>query len=103
MDNYEIILSKHAHLTFKRNIKFLNKFNISYANRIKNSIQISIQNIKKFPYSFPIFKITKKNIYRKLIIKNCYLIIFTIKKRKILIYYILDGRQSYIKYFNSLK
>ena len=103
MSNYEVIINRHAYITLKRNIKFLRKFSISYSQKIEAMIDNSIINLKYFPDIHPIFKKTNKNIYRKIIIEKRYLIVYTVKHQKVLVYYILDGRQSYYNYFKSLK
>lgn len=103
MSNYEVIVSRQAIITFKRNIKFLRKFSIPYSKKIESKIDSSIKNLKSFPNIHPIFKKTNKNVYRKIIVERRYLVVYTVKHQKVLIYYILDGRQAYDKYFKSLK
>lgn len=64
MDNYEIVMSKQAYTTLKRNIRFLNKFSPPYSKKIESTIRNSINKLKTFPNSHPLFKKTNKNIYR---------------------------------------
>lgn len=103
MSNYEVIMSRQALITFKSNIKFLRKFSIPYSKKIESKIDSSIKKLKSFPNIHPIFKKTNKNVYRKIIIEKRYLVVYTVKQQKVLVYYILDGRQAYNKYFKSLK
>ena len=103
MSNYEVIMSRQALITLKRNIKFLRKFSIPYSKKIESRIDSSIKKLKSFPNIHPIFKKTNKNVYRKIIVEKRYLVVYTVKQQKVLVYYILDGRQAYYKYFKSLK
>lgn len=103
MSNYEIVISKQSSITLKKIIKFLRKFSVPYSQRIQLKIDSSIKSLKFFPNIHPIFIKTDKNIYRKIIVEKRYLIVYTVKQRKVLIYYILDGRQAYDKYLKSLK
>lgn len=96
-------MSRQALITFKRNIKFLRNFSIPYSKKIETRIDSSIKNLKSFPNIHPIFKKTNKNVYRKIIVEKPYLVVYTLKQQKVLVYYILDGRQAYNKYFKSLK
>ena len=103
MNNYNIVISKHTNKTLKQNIEFLKRFSIPYALKIESYIRKSILNLKQFPNFNPIYKITSICIYRKLIVKKRYNIIYTVIKDTIYVFYIYDGRQSYDKYFKSLK
>lgn len=103
MSNYEVIMSRQALITLKRNIKFLRKFSIPYSKKIESRIDSSIKKLKTFPNIHPIFKKTNKNVYRKIIVEKRYLVVYTVKQQKVLVYYILDGRQAYDRYFKSLK
>lgn len=103
MSNYEVVMSRQTLITLKRNIRFLRKFSIPYSKKIESKINSSIKDLKSFPNINPILKKTYKNVYRKVIVERRYLVVYTTKQQKVLIYYILDGRQAYDKYFKSLK
>lgn len=102
MSNYNIVISKLAHLTIKENIKFLKKFSIPYALKTEYYIRKSIISLKSFPHFNPIYKTTSICVYRKIVVKKRYSIIYTAIKDTIYIFYVHDGRQAHDKFFKSL-
>lgn len=80
MNNYIIKISAKAYLTLYENIFFLLSFSIPYAQKVKKQMLKEINNLTTFPNINPIFKKTYKNLYRKLIVNNRYLVIYTVKK-----------------------
>lgn len=103
MNEYSIIMIRESHSTLKDCMLFLSNFSIPYSIKIHYIILNSIKSLKYFPNINPIFKKTSKNLYRKLIVINRYLVIYTVKQNTVLSYYILDGRRHLDNYFNLLK
>lgn len=103
MVDYKIVISNLTHKTLKQNINFLKNFSISYALSIESCIRKSILKLKLFPNINPIYKKTNLCVYRKLIVKKRYNIIYTVIKDTIYVFYIYDGKQSHDIHFKSLK
>lgn len=103
MTDYAIRISDLALTTLDKNILFLRKFDVDYSIKFREKIIKEIENLAIFPHSNPIYKKTKYYTYRKKIVNNRYIIVYTIDKNIIYIFYILDGRQAYDKYLKSLK
>lgn len=99
MTDYDIRISDLALTTLDKNILFLRKFDVNYSIKFREKIIKEIENLAIFPHSNPIYKKTKYYTYRN----NRYIIVYTIDKNIIYIFYILDGRQAYDKYLKSLK
>lgn len=103
MTNYTVKMSVLAQLTLYENIFFLSNFNFSYSQKVKQQIFKEIHNLIIFPHFHPIYKKTNNFIYRKLIVYKRYHIIYTVIHNTIFIFYMIDGRQQFDKYFNLLK
>ena len=103
MNNYIVRISELALITLDENIIFIRKFNPNYSLNLREKIIKEIDNLLIFPHANPIYKRTSNYTYRKKIVNNRYNIIYALDKNIIYVFYILDGRQAYDKYFKSLK
>lgn len=103
MNNYVVKIRKLALTTLDENIIFLRKFDVNYSLKLREKIIKEIDDLVIFPHSNPIYKRTNHHTYRKKIVNNKYNIVYTVDKNIIYVFYILDGRQAYDKYFKSLK
>lgn len=103
MNNYIVKISELALITLDENILFLRNFDVSYSLKLREKIIKEIDDLVIFPHSNSIYKKTSYHTYRKKIVNNRYNIVYTIDKNIIYVFYVLDGRQAYDKYFKSLK
>ena len=103
MNNFKVNITDLALMTLDKNILFLKNFNIEYSIKLREIIIKEIDKLVIFPHFHPIYKKTNKFIYRKLTVCKRYHIISTVIKNTIFIFYIIDGRQQFDKYFNLLK
>lgn len=91
---YNIIIFDSAHKDINDVYSFCNNISTSYAIKIKHKIAESVDALKFFPFSTPIYFIIQNKVFRKKIVLNRYLIIFSITKNDIIIYNIFDGRRN---------
>lgn len=103
MNDYIIKFSELAAITLEENILFLENFNVNYSLRMREAIIKEIDNLVIFPHSHPIYKKTKNCIYRKLTVMKRYNVIYTVEKNIIIIFYIINNKQVYDRFFKSLR
>ena len=71
-----------------------NNYTTSFANTTLSRIKYSIENLKIFPQAYPIYFYSNNYIFRKKVVKNRFLIIFSIINNYVFIRYVFDGRQN---------
>lgn len=103
MSNYIVKISRLALTTLNENILFLKKLDVNYSIKLRERIIKEIDNLVIFPHSNPICRKTNYYIYRKKIVNNRYIIVYTIDKNIIYVFYILGGKQAYDRYLKSLR
>ncbi len=70
------------------------KYGLEYAYRIREKINKEVQSLNLFPYSKPNYFISNDVVFKKKIIDKRYLVIFSIFKNSIKVYYVYDGRRN---------
>lgn len=103
MSNYIVKISRLALTTLNENILFLKKFDVNYSIKLRERIIKGVDDLVIFSHSNPIYRKTNYYIYRKKIVNNRYIIVYTINKNIIYVFYILDGKPAYDRYLKSLR
>ena len=94
---YELVISDMTKHMMESHVRFLALRNVDASRRIKNSIIQAIATLRENPERFPFLDVhgIPRNIYRKLFVKNWYLVLFQIQGQEVLVEYIVDCRSDY--------
>ncbi len=99
---YKVNLTNLSTITTEYNLNFLKIFNSKYAEKVGNKIIAEAKSLSLFPHSHPIYKKTKLNVYRKLLISEFFHIIYTIFNNEVVVLYTTDARKESDEYYYYL-
>lgn len=92
---YNIVLYDSAITDIDIIYEFCNiRYGTKYAEKIRNEIKRQIYLLQNFPFSKPTYFVSKEVIFKKKIVNKRYLVIFSVVKDSINIYYVYDGRRN---------
>jgi len=94
---YNVIVYDSAYRDVKSVYDFCKfKYGIEYAEKIINKIKQEIYLLQNFPLSRPTYFVSKELVFKKKIVNKRYLVIFSVFKNSINIYYVYDGRRNIV-------
>lgn len=95
MIKYNVIVYDSAYRDMRNIYNFCKlKYGINYAIKIRQKISEQINMLNSFPNSFPTYFVSEELVFKKKIVNRRYLVIFSVFKNSISIYYIYDGRRN---------
>lgn len=95
MQQYKVISYNSANINLNSILYFCEeKYGIKYATKTVSRIIQTFKSLEIFPHSNRIYYSFNGQIFRKKIVNNRYLIIFTIIQNLVLIYYVFHGRRN---------
>lgn len=95
MISYNIILYDSATKDINVIYNFCkNRYGIDYAIKIRSRIKKEIYLLHTFPLSRPNYFLSNEVVFKKKIVDKRYLVIFSVFKNSINVYYVYDGRRN---------
>ena len=94
---YKVIISDKAKSMLGMHIRFLAQVNKPAAVKLKNRLVAEMRSLEDMPQRYPFFNenYIPPNKYHKLLIENCYLVLYQIKDDTVYVDWIVDCRQDY--------
>ena len=96
-NKFQVIVSKRAAQQLVEHAVFMARSEERLARQLAADFWKAADSLKSFPYRIPILRssvfVTEK--YRKMVFGKWYLLIYQIKGERVLVEYVIDGRQDY--------
>ena len=96
MRKYQVAISGEARRMLTEHVFFLARINPEAANKLKDKIMAAIRSLDTMPERYPYLDPDdRRSPYRKMVVPNNHLVIYTIQGDTVYVEYVLDGRQDY--------
>ena len=97
MRRYKVIVAQRAKTMLGTHIKFLAQVSPPAARKLKTELLTAIRSLAQMPERFPFLdnENVPRNKYRKMFVKNWYLVLYQIEEATVFVDYIVDCRQDY--------
>ena len=89
---YQVLLSPKAFSEAVQHVEFLSRVSIDAAKELALDIAQLPFTLKDMPYSHPIIAFPGRGVYRRLILRNRYAVIFIVEDDRVLVDAIVDTR-----------
>ena len=96
MRKYRVAVSNEARRMLTEHVFFLARVNPEAAKKLQVRIMDAIRSLETMPERYPYLDPDdRRSPYRKMVVPQQYLIIYTIQDDTVFVEYVLDGRQDY--------
>lgn len=96
MRRYRVSVSNEARRMLTEHVFFLASVNPEAAKKLQTRIMDAIRSLETMPKRYPYLDPDdRRSPYRKMVVPQQYLIIYTIQDDTVYVEYVLDGRQDY--------
>ena len=96
MRKYRVAVSNEARRMLTEHVFFLARVNPEAAKKLQTRIMDAIRSLETMPERYPYLDPDdRRSPYRKMVVPQQYLIIYTIQDDTVYVEYVLDGRQDY--------
>ena len=96
MRKYRVAVSNEARRMLTEHVFFLARVNPEAAKKLQVRIMDAIRSLETMPERYPYLDPDdRRSPYRKMVVPQQYLIIYTIQDDTVYVEYVLDGRQDY--------
>ena len=97
MNKYNVLWHSEAFQDISEHILFLKNVNFDAAIKLRNSLFESVNSLKEFPESNPIFEMPGNFpfVVRKKIINKRYLILYIVEGNNVEVFRVLDSRKKF--------
>lgn len=96
MRRYRVAVSNEARRMLTEHVFFLASVNPEAAKKLQTRIMDAIRSLETMPKRYPYLDPDdRRSPYRKMVVPQQYLIIYTIQDDTVYVEYVLDGRQDY--------
>lgn len=96
MPLYKVVISGAARKMLMDQVYFLATVNPAAAQALRSKLIAEIRSLAQMPERFPYLEPeNRKSRYRKMLVPNWYLVIYTVENDTVFVEYILDCRQDY--------
>ncbi len=94
---FQVIVSKRAAQQLVEHAAFTAQLDERLAHQLITDFRSAAASLQLFPYRNPVLRseVFPAEKYRKMIFAKRYLIIYQIKGERVLVEYVIDGRQDY--------
>ena len=97
MDKYKVVWTEKALSDMSQCISFVLSVSAEAALELRNDFKKTADSLNVFPERNPIFEMPKAFPYvvRKQIVKDRYILLYTVEKNDVFIYRVLDARRKF--------
>ena len=96
MRKYRVVISGEARRMLTEHVYFLARVNPEAAKRLQARIMDAMRSLETMPERYPYLEPEdRRSTYRKMVVSQQYLVIYTVQQDTVFVEYVLDGRQDY--------
>ena len=95
MRKYRVAISGEARRLLTEHVYFLARVNPVAAKNLQTKIMEAVRSLETLPERYPYLDPNdRRSLYRKLVVPDNHLIIYTVHEDAVYVEYVLDGRQD---------
>ena len=96
MRKYRVAVSGEARRMLTENVFFLARVSPEAALKLRETIMEAIRSLETLPERYPYLDPDdRRSPYRKMVVSDRYLLIYTVQYDTVYVEYVIDGRQDY--------
>ena len=96
MRKYRVAISGEARRMLTEHVFFLARINPEAAKRLQEIIMAAIRSLETLPERYPYLDPDdRRSPYRKMVVPENHLVIYTVEGDAVFVEYVIDGRQDY--------
>ena len=96
MRKYRVAVSGEARRMLTENVFFLARVSPEAALKLRETIMEAIRSLETLPERYPYLDPDdRRSPYRKMVVSDRYLLIYTVQDDTVYVEYVIDGRQDY--------
>jgi plasmid stabilization system protein ParE len=96
MRKYRVAISGEARRMLTEHVFFLARINPEAAKRLQEKIMAAIRSLETLPERYPYLDPDdRRSPYRKMVVPENHLVIYTVEGDTVFVEYVIDGRQDY--------
>ena len=97
MDRFKVIVTNKAQSDIAECVGFVKRVSKEAAYNLADELYTSLHSLEFFPEKNPVFPTPKAFPYtlRKQVVKDRYIVLYTIEEENVVVYRILDVRRSF--------